>query len=260
MNPLESNLRSVRQRIDEAARAAGRDPGDVSLLAVSKTWPADDVRALAALGQVDFAENKAQELTAKAAELADLTGTGAGAGCGTGAGAGTGAGEQGQGTGAGTVRWHFVGQLQRNKVNAVVAQRAVVHSVDSARLLDALSRAGERDERPVEVFLQVDLTPGGPDPARGGAPISDTPALADHAAELRGVTFRGLMAVAPRAVDPAAAFGALAELAHRVRTDHPRAIELSAGMSGDLEQAVAAGATMVRVGTAIFGARPLASG
>jgi hypothetical protein len=228
---LADNLRRVRERIDAAARDAGRRPGDVSLLAVSKTWPADDVRRLAGLGQLDFAENKAQELTGKAAELADLT-----------------------------LRWHFVGQLQRNKVNAVTSVGAVVHSVDSVRLADALARAGERDGRPVPVFVQVDLDDEQQDPGRGGVATGLVAELADHVAGLPGLTLQGLMAVAPRGVEPGPAFTRLAALADRVRADHPEATELSAGMSGDLEQAVAAGATLVRVGTALFGARPLPSG
>ncbi len=231
MDRLADNLRRVRERIDAAARDAGRRPGDVSLLAVSKTWPADDVRRLAALGQLDFAENKAQELTGKAAELADLT-----------------------------LRWHFVGQLQRNKVNAVTSVGAVVHSVDSVRLADALARAGERDGRPVPVFVQVDLDDEQHDPGRGGVATGLVAELADHVAGLPGLTLRGLMAVAPRGVEPGPAFTRLAALADRVRADHPEAAELSAGMSGDLEQAVAAGATLVRVGTALFGDRPLPSG
>ncbi|MGY1752693.1 YggS family pyridoxal phosphate-dependent enzyme [Blastococcus sp. SYSU D01042] len=231
MTDLAGNLRAVRARIDAAARAAGRDPSAVALLAVSKTWPAADVRALAALGQSDFGENRAQELVGKAAELADLD-----------------------------VRWHFIGQLQRNKAAAVARLGAVVHSVDRAALAEALSRAGESAGAPVEVLLQVDL--GGPEGelgARGGADPAEVPALADVVAQLPGARLRGLMAVAPRGADPGPAFQRLARLAARVRADHPGAAELSAGMSGDLEQAVAAGATIVRVGTALFGSRPLTS-
>lgn len=232
MATLEQNLRAVRDRIAAAARAAGRDPAEVRLLAVSKTWPAQDVRDLAALGQPDFGENRAQELIAKAAELGDVP-----------------------------VRWHFIGQLQRNKAAAVARLGAVVHSVDRLPLAQALDRAGEGSGSPVEVLLQVDL--GGPEGelgARGGADPDDVPALADAVAELAGLRLRGLMAVAPRDTDPAPAFARLAELAARVRADHPEAAELSAGMTGDLEEAIAAGATIVRVGTALFGNRPLPCG
>jgi pyridoxal phosphate enzyme (YggS family) len=228
---LEQNLRAVRARIDAAARAAGRDPATVALLAVSKTWPADDVRALAGLGQAHFGESRAQELIGKAAELDDLP-----------------------------VRWHFIGQLQRNKAVAVARLGAVVHSVDRLALAQPLSRAGETAQRAVEVFLQVDL--GGPEGelgARGGADPADLAALADAVAELPGLRLRGLMAVAPRGAEPGPAFARLGELATRLRADHPEAGEISAGMSGDLEDAVAAGATIVRVGTALFGRRPLTS-
>ena len=226
---LEQNLRAVRARIDAAARAAGRDPSSVRLLAVSKTWPAEAVRALAALGQADFGENRAQELIAKAGELTDLP-----------------------------VRWHFVGQLQRNKAAAVGRLGAVVHSVDRAALVGVLDRVGTETGRPVEVFVQVDL--GGPEgdlAARGGAGPDDVPGIADAVASSGGLRLRGLMAVAPREGDPAPAFARLAELAARVRADHPEAVDLSAGMSADLEAAVASGATVVRVGTALFGERPL---
>jgi PLP dependent protein len=229
---LEENLRAVRERIDAAARAAGRDPASVALVAVSKTWPADDVRALHALGQRDFGENRAQELVEKAAELADVP-----------------------------VCWHFIGQLQRNKAAAVARLGAVVHSVDRTSLAQVLDRVGQDVGRTVDVLVQVDLggAAGGSGP-RGGADPATVPQLADAVADCPGLRLRGLMAVAPLGADPAAAFGRLAGLAARVRADHPGAVELSAGMSGDLEAAVAAGATVVRVGTALFGARPLPSG
>jgi hypothetical protein len=233
MTSFADNLRAVRQRIDTAARAAGRDPATVRLLAVSKTWPAADVRALAALGLRHFAESRVQELTGKAAELVDLP----------------------------DLRWHLVGQLQRNKAAAVVRLGATVHSVDRLPLAEALSRAADREQRTVDVYVQVDL--GGPEGQlgdRGGAAPDQVPALADVVAAAPGLRLRGLMAVAPRGQDPAPAFARLAELAAGVRADHPTASELSAGMSGDLEAAVTAGATVVRVGTALFGARPLTSG
>jgi PLP dependent protein len=230
---LEENLRAVRARIAAATRAAGRDPDSVSLLAVSKTWPADAVRELAGLGQLDFGENRAQELLGKAAEVADLP-----------------------------LRWHFVGQLQRNKAAAVARLGAVVHSVDRPSLASALDRAGQermgREGGPIEVLLQVDLggRPGGA-VARGGAAPADVPALADLVAGAAGLRLRGLMAVAPLEEDARSAFERLAGVAARVRADHPEAVDLSAGMSGDLEAAVAAGSTIVRVGTALFGERPL---
>ena len=234
---LEENLRGVRRRIAAAAGAAGRDPASVALLAVSKTWPAGDVRALAALGQRDFGENRVQELIGKAAELIEVP-----------------------------VRWHFIGQLQRNKAAAVARLGAVIHSVDRRSLAEVLDRAGRENGRAVEVLLQVNLAgeagqaaAGGGAP-RGGAAPREIPELADTVAAAPGLRLRGLMAVAPLGEDPAPAFDRLAALAARVRADHPEAVERSAGMSGDIEAAVAAGATMVRVGTALFGDRPLVSG
>jgi hypothetical protein len=138
---------------------------------------------------------------------------------------------------------------------------AVVHSVDRPQLAAVLDRTGQDRATPVQVFVQVDLG-GAPGELgdRGGAAPSDVPALADAVAAAEGLRLLGLMAVAPRSADPGPAFERLAALAARVRSDHPEAVELSAGMSGDLEAAVAAGATVVRVGTALFGARPLPSG
>ncbi len=235
MDRLEHNLRSVRERIAAAARAAGRDPAEVRLLAVSKTWPAADVAALAALGQREFAENRVQELVGKVAELA-------------------------ADPGVPDLRWHLVGQLQRNKAAAVARLGAVVHSVDRLPLVAALDRAAAQAERRLDVLVQVDLGgPPGRDGTRGGAPPDDVPALADAVAGTEGLRLLGLMAVAPRDEDPAPAFARLAELAARVRADHPDSRELSAGMSADLEAAVTAGATVVRVGTALFGARALSS-
>jgi PLP dependent protein len=231
---LEENLRTVRERIAAAARAAGRDPATVALLAVSKTWPADDVRTLAALGQRDFGENRVQELISKAAELAEPTEP---------------AGPP--------VRWHFIGQLQRNKAAAV----ARLGAVDRRSLADVLDRAGRERGHAVEVLLQVDLggTAAGAAP-RGGAAPEEVPELADAVAEAAGLRLRGLMAVAPLGEDAGPAFERLAAVAARVRADHPEAVELSAGMSGDMEAAISAGATIVRVGTALFGDRPLLSG
>src|SRR5689334_12966947 len=164
--PLEQNLRGVLERIAAAERAAGRAPGSVRLIAVGKTFPAEAIRRVAALGQADFGENRAQELLAKAGELADLP-----------------------------LRWHFIGQLQRNKAAAVARLGAVVHSVDRASLAEALDRAARAEDRPVEVLLQVDLGgPEGEEAARGGAAPPDVPALADAVARLPGLRLRGLMA------------------------------------------------------------------
>jgi len=223
----EQHLRAVRERITAAERAAGRDPGSVRLIAVGKTFPAEAIRRVAALGQADFGENRAQELLTKAGELADLP-----------------------------LQWHFIGQLQRNKAAAVARLGAVVHSVDRRSLAETLDRAAQQAQRPLDVLLQVDLGgPEGKEAARGGATPADVPVLADAVARSAGLRLRGLMAVAPRGEDPRPAFDRLAALAERLRADHPGATELSAGMSADLEAAVAAGATHLRIGTALLGNR-----
>lgn len=230
---LSRSLDEVRARIDAAARAAGRDPGEVSLLAVTKTWPASDVAHLVELGLSEFGENKEQEGAAKAAELAELRPDA-------------------------VVRWRIVGRLQRNKARNAARWAAAVDSVDSARLADALDRAagnaveaGERTD-PLSVLVQVSLDDAA---GRGGASIADVPDLADRVAQSEHLSLDGVMAVAPQHTDAAAAFTTFAELAQRVRASHPGATTLSAGMSGDLEAAIEHGSTCVRVGTALLGAR-----
>ena len=222
---LAAGLAAVRARLARACADAGRPDTDVELVAVSKTWPAEDVAVLHQLGVRDFGENKDAEAAAKAAALAGRTG----------------------------LRWHFVGQLQTNKARSVAAYASVVHALDRARLAAALSRGAEQAGRTVQVLVQVSLDG---DPARGGALPVDVPALADLAAGLPGLQLGGVMAVAPREADPAEAFARLVALAHDLRATHPGATTISAGMSGDLEAAIAAGATQVRVGTALFGHRP----
>jgi PLP dependent protein len=226
-------LDEVRARIDAAARAAGRDPAEVSLLAVTKTWPASDVVHLLDLGLSEFGENKEQEGEAKAAELASLRPDAA-------------------------ARWRIVGRLQRNKARSLARWAAAVDSVDSARLVDALDRAvgsaldaGERGG-PLSVLIQVSLDDA---VGRGGASIPDVPGLAERVAGSAHLSLDGVMAVAPQHTDANEAFATFAEVAERVRAAHPGAATLSAGMSGDLEAAIEHGSTCVRVGTALLGAR-----
>jgi PLP dependent protein len=226
---IAANLRAVRQRIAAACAAAGRDPGEVTLIAVTKNHPARDVRRLAALGVREVAENRDQEARAKTAELADLT----------------------------VLHWHFVGRLQRNKVNHVVRYADVVHAVDRPELVAALAVASGRSrQRPLDALVQVNLDTDPEEAARrGGAPAGQVPALAGQIAAAAGLRLLGLMAVAPLGADPEPAFARLAEVAAGLRADHPGAVMLSAGMSGDLEIAIRHGATHVRVGTALLGGR-----
>jgi pyridoxal phosphate enzyme (YggS family) len=232
MVELAGSLATLRERISTACAAAGRDAAAVTVIAVTKRFPAADIRRLAALGVTDVGESRDQEARPKAAELADLTG----------------------------LRWHFVGRLQRNKVSHVVRYADVVHSVDRTELVAALASAAARARpRPLDVLVQVNLEPepaAGAEPApRGGAQPLDVPGLADRVAAAESLRLAGLMAVAPLGTDPEPAFARLAELAARLRAEHPGAVILSAGMSADLEAAVRCGATHVRVGTALLGSR-----
>ena len=221
---LAVSLAAVHGRIDAAARAAGRDPAEVSLVVVTKTWPAADVRLLAGLGVTDVGENRDQEAAPKASACADLP-----------------------------LRWHFIGGLQRNKARSVARYAAVVESVDRPELVPALQRGAEAADRRLDVLLQVSLDGAG---GRNGAVPADLPALADLVVAADRLTLRGVMAVAPLGADPDDAFARLADVAAALRVAHPQATTVSAGMSGDLEAAVRHGATHVRVGTAVLGGRP----
>lgn len=234
---LSAALAEVRARIRAACATAGRDPAEVRLLAVTKTFPAQDVALLADLGVLDVAEARDQEAAPKVRQARELR------------------------PDAG-LRWHMVGRLQRNKARSVAGWAVQVQSVDSVRLADALDRAvraaqqaGQRDD-PLGVLVQLSLDG---DPARGGVTRPGLDALADRVAAAPGLRLQGLMAVVPLGSDPAAAFADLAAAAQRLRRRHPEAVELSAGMSGDLEQAVAQGSTCVRVGTALLGRRRITS-
>jgi pyridoxal phosphate enzyme (YggS family) len=217
---LAGNLAELELRITAACAAAGRPRTAVALVAVTKTWPASDAALLRDLGVHDLAENRDQEAREKAAAVDG-------------------------------VRWHFVGSVQTNKARSVASYADVVHSVDRAGLVAALSAGATRAGRTLEVLLQVSL-----DGARGGVSPDALLALADLAAAADGLRLGGVMAIAPLGAEPAAAFGRLQELAAQVTDVHPSAAAISAGMSGDLEAAIAAGATHVRVGTALLGHRP----
>ncbi|MBQ1032299.1 YggS family pyridoxal phosphate-dependent enzyme [Micromonospora parva] len=229
---LAAGLAQVRSRIDDACAQAGRDRAEVTMIAVTKTYPASDVVALAGLGVTDMGENRDQEAAGKAAEVAA-------------------AGVR--------PRWHFIGQLQRNKARSVVRYADVVHSVDSVRLARALATATVERQAPLDALVQVSIDG---DAARGGAlPGSADPGaglepVAEAVAEAPGLRLVGLMAVAPLGWEPERAFARLAEVADAFRVVHPGATALSAGMSGDFDIAIRYGATHVRVGSALLGMRP----
>jgi pyridoxal phosphate enzyme (YggS family) len=229
---IATNLAKVEERIAAACAVAGRARDEVTLIVVTKTFPASDVRILSGLGVRHVAENRDQDAAPKAAECSDLP-----------------------------LTWHFVGQLQTNKVRSVTGYADVVQSVDRSRLVTALSREAVRAGRElgclVQVALDADESGRG---ERGGVGPGGVAELADLVAGAEGLRLDGLMTVAPLTGEYAgrqqAAFERLMDLSTDLRRNHPTANMVSAGMSADLEQAVAAGATHVRVGSAVLGVRP----
>jgi pyridoxal phosphate enzyme (YggS family) len=223
---IAAGLHDVRRRMDEAATAAGRSPDDVTLVVVTKFFPASDVRLLAGLGVTDVGENRHPEAGAKLAECRDLG-----------------------------LRWHFIGGLQSNKATVVASYADVIESVDRVKLVRALDRGAHGRSHPVDVLLQLSLDEQGHE-GRSGAEPGDLRALAEAVDAAGMLRLRGLMAVAPLGEEPGAAFRRLADVRTPFLADHPDAAWLSAGMSNDFEAAIEAGATHVRVGSAILGARP----
>jgi pyridoxal phosphate enzyme (YggS family) len=234
---ISEALRSVKARLAAACAAAGRSVDDVMLLPVTKFFPASDIEILYGLGCRDFGESREQDASAKVDELAGAFGTE-------------------------PARWHMIGHLQRNKAKSVARWATSIHSVDSDRLVSALGKAvdaalsdGARST-PLEVLIQVSLDG---DVHRGGVEREHLLELADLVADTDGLTLSGVMAVPPVDSDPDRAFADLAAVHQRLLGQHPDAVELSAGMTGDLESAVLHGSTCVRVGTAILGSRPITS-
>lgn len=223
LDQLRARLQDLRRRVDAGCVAAGRPPGDVTVIAITKTFPAEDVRLLAQLGVSDVGENRDQEASAKHQVCADLP-----------------------------LRWHFVGQLQVNKARSVASYADVVHSVDRLRLADALSRAAVAAGRELVCLVQIALDEAA---GRGGVPAAEAGRVADAVAAAPGLSLGGVMAVAPLAGSADSAFSELAQVAAKLRVTHPSATVISAGMSGDLEAAIAHGATHVRIGTALLGHR-----
>ncbi len=247
---LADRLAAVRSRIGAACAAAGRDARDITLIAVTKTYPASDVLALASLGVTDFGENRDQEAAPKAAEVAAAFAA---------AGMAAPPVTDGPASAGKQVTWHFVGQLQSNKAHSVAGYADVVHSVDRARLVRALGAAAATTPPGRDVagaalscLVQVSLDA---DPSRGGVPADQVPEIAKAIDAEPWLALGGLMAVAPLDVDPMRAFAPLRGLSAVVRSVNPAATVISAGMSGDLEAAVASGATHLRIGTALLGNR-----
>lgn len=223
---LAARLEAVQAGIAAAAAAANRDPAELTLIVVTKFHPASLVRELAALGVQHVGENRHQEAQAKSAELADLD-----------------------------LRWHYIGQLQTNKARQAAQYAHAIHSIDRVRLVDALRTADV--PQPIEAFVQVNLTE---DPGRGGAAPADFMSIAERVLETPTLRLRGLMAVAPLPEEEAAAsaFKRLRGYSDQLRTLAPDATDISAGMTHDYAEAIAAGATHLRIGSAITGNRPVA--
>ena len=215
---LSANLDSIRARIGAALQGSGRSPDEVTLIVVTKTFPASDVQILYDLGVRDFGENRDQEASVKSLELPD------------------------------DCRWHFQGQIQSNKLKSIAEWADVLHSIDDishARKLNSL--VAEKD-----VFVQVSLDNL---PNRGGVLPNLLPDFLEEISALANLNLRGLMAVAPLGEEPARAFSRLKELSDQVVRVHPKAHEISAGMSNDFEAAIAQGATHIRIGSQILGVR-----
>jgi PLP dependent protein len=228
---LAANLAAVEARITAACEQAGRSRSEVALIAVTKTFPASDVVLLTGLGVLDVGENRDQEAAPKVAEVATLRGS----------------------TGA-DPRWHFIGALQTNKCASVARYAAVVHSVDRPHVVTALGAAARKAGRRLSCLVQVDLDEVRR-PGRSGAPAAEIQAVAAAVAVEPWLDLTGVMAVAPLAGDAWAAFRRLAAVAAEVREHYPGAVMISAGMSADLEAAVANGSTHLRVGAALLGVR-----
>jgi hypothetical protein len=227
---LRDNLAAVRSRIDEGCRAAGRSGQEITLIAVTKFFPVTDAALLAELGVTDLGENRDQDASVKAAELAELTSI--------------------------AVRWHFLGRLQTNKARSVARYADLVHSVDRQPLADALEDGARRAERPgLDVLVQLSLDDAETAAGRGGGAADELLRLADRIAGSDVLRLVGIMAIAPLGGDADQAFSRLAEVAQRLRAAHPAAGIVSAGMSDDLEAALRHGATHVRIGTALLGRR-----
>lgn len=223
MSDLSLRLAEVDSRISVRLASNSREAASLTRIVVSKFHPSQLIRDLNALGVNDFGENRDQEAAAKALEVLDLD-----------------------------INWHFIGQLQSNKVKSVLNYASVIHSLDRGSLLEALIKQTEQRESPIGVFVQVNLTD---DPGRGGVNPEDLLAFADSVAAAPGLALLGVMAVASLDGEEERDFGAVAALSAKLTTQHPSATSISAGMSNDFELAIDYGATHLRIGTAITGNR-----
>ena len=223
---IKDNLETLQSRIDNACQEAKRNSTEITLIAVTKTYPADDVDLLKQLGIDDVGENRDQEAALKRTQVqADFN-------------------------------WHFIGQLQSNKAKSVVSYAHLIHSVDRSSLAKEIQKSAQGVDKKQAVLIQLDLDQSGPDPTRGGLWPTELMALAQQITDSSHLELKGLMSVAPLAENPAVAFARLAEIRAEFLKTYPQASILSAGMSDDLEAAILHGATHLRIGSALLGERP----
>ncbi len=223
IDELQKNLIEIQSQIKSACETSGRNLDEITLIAVSKTWPASDIRLLHQLGVRDFGESRDQEATMKVSELADLD-----------------------------ITWHFIGQVQTNKLNHIASYANVVHALDREKTISGLDAAAAKLDRNITGLLQISLDG---DENRGGVAIENAFELAQLLSNSKNLTFGGIMAVAPIEMLPDVAFSKLAEIAAEIQSKYPTAEIISAGMSQDFESAVQKGATHLRIGSALLGNR-----
>ena len=223
---IKDNLETLQSRIDNACQEAKRSSTEITLIAVTKTYPADDVDLLKQLGIDDVGENRDQEAALKRTQVqADFN-------------------------------WHFIGQLQSNKAKSVVSYAHLIHSVDRSSLAKEIQKSAQGVDKKQAVLIQLDLDQSGPDPTRGGLWPAELMALAQQITDSSHLELKGLMSVAPLEENPAVAFARLAVIRAEFLKTYPQASILSAGMSDDLEAAILHGATHLRIGSALLGERP----
>ena len=226
LSDIQGNLEVIQSRIKNACSAAGRETSEITLIAVTKTYPASDVDLLKQLGIENVGENRDQEASSKKSEVKN------------------------------EFKWHFIGQLQSNKAKSVVNYADLIHSVDRWALAKEIQKSAQGIDKVQPVLIQVDLDQSGPDPTRGGiwpAELNELVASINQASHLE---LKGLMSVAPLGEKPELAFARLKEIRVGFLKENPEAQILSAGMSDDLEAAILYGATHLRIGSALLGERP----
>ena len=226
LSDIQSNLEIIQSKINKACSAAGRDISEITLIAVTKTYPASDVDLLKQLGIENVGENRDQEASSKKSEVKNQ------------------------------FNWHFIGQLQSNKAKSVVNYADLIHSVDRWSLAKEIQKSAQGINKVQPVLIQVDLDQSGPDPTRGGIWPAELSELAAAISQASHLELKGLMSVAPLGEKPELAFARLKEIRVGFLKEHPQAQILSAGMSDDLEAAILHGATHLRIGSALLGERP----